>query len=109
MDDAGSKNGASRYVEPSDDLGKPTLSGFLNGLAAETMIHLGYFENPMSGERSLNLPLARFTIDLIEMLSEKTRGSQTAEESQLFEAILYTLRMRYLDAEKANPKTDNQP
>jgi hypothetical protein len=90
------------YTNGDSELEKPTFAGFVNGLAAEVMIHLGYFENPISRTQSVNLPMARFSIDLISLLDEKSRGNQTEEERQLFEAVLYTLRMNYLEAMKKN-------
>ena len=47
-----------------------------------------------------NLPVARQTIDTLEMLTEKTRGNLTDTESKLLESILYELHMRFVEASK---------
>ena len=44
-----------------------------------------------------NLPAARQTIELLEMLGEKTRGNLEEEERKLLESLLYDLRMRYVE------------
>jgi len=43
-----------------------------------------------------DLPLARHTIDLMGMLSEKTKGNLTLEEQRLLENSLTELRFRYV-------------
>ena len=47
-----------------------------------------------------HLLLARQTIDTLEMLHEKTRGNLDAEESKLFEGLLYELRMHFVEKVK---------
>ena len=55
--------------------------------------------DPTTGEPgSPDLPLARQTIDLVEILQEKTRGNLTPEEDQLLQSLLTDLRMRYVEA-----------
>jgi len=43
---------------------------------------------------------ARRTIDLLEVLQEKTRGNLTPVESRLLEDVLYELRLSYVEVEK---------
>jgi len=40
--------------------------------------------------------MVRQTIDIIDMLKEKTKGNLTPEEENLIDNILYDLRMRYI-------------
>ena len=47
-----------------------------------------------------NLPVARQTIDALEMLTQKTRGNLSDGEAKLLESILYELRMRFVEASK---------
>jgi hypothetical protein len=63
----------------------------------QAQMHLGllsFGENEEDGEP--NLPLARHSIDLLAMLSEKTKGNLTAEEQRLLENGLTELRFRYV-------------
>lgn len=48
-----------------------------------------------------NLVLAQQTIDILDMLEKKTEGNLTEEERKLLAAVLYDLRMRYVDAASA--------
>ena len=43
-----------------------------------------------------NLPVARHLIDMLEVLQQKTEGNRTPEETEDIEAMLYQLRMAYV-------------
>ena len=60
------------------------------------MIALGLLPNPMTDEPEVQLDQARYTIDTLEMLQQKTEGNRTPEESKEFEQVLHELRMAYL-------------
>ena len=38
-------------------------------------------------------------IDILALLEEKTKGNLTPDEEQLLDAILYELRLRFVDAQ----------
>ena len=69
---------------------------FLSGLAVETLIALGDMAHPATRKQAANLPQAKYLIDLLGILEEKTKGNLTADEGKLFQDTLYQLRMRYL-------------
>ncbi|MGC4122734.1 MAG: DUF1844 domain-containing protein [Myxococcales bacterium] len=69
---------------------------FCLSLASSAMIHLGQAASPDSGKTEKSLPLAKQTIDILVLLEEKTRGNLSAEESKLLSAVLYDLRMRFV-------------
>lgn len=79
-----------------------TFSAFVLGLATSALIHLGVHENPDTGSITIDLVLARQSIDVLSLLREKTRGNLTAEEDQLFGSVLSDLQLRFV--EKSNPK-----
>ena len=43
---------------------------------------------------------ARRTIDLLEVLHDKTQGNLTPAESRFLEEVLYELRLSYVEVEK---------
>ncbi len=74
-----------------------TFGTFVLSLSTSALLLLGEARDPESGkDSSPNLPLARQTIDVLEMLSEKTRGNLDSEEEKFLAAILHDLRMRYV-------------
>lgn len=73
---------------------------FMLSLATSAQVHLGAIANPQTGKPETNLPLAKETIDLLEILREKTKGNLTKDEERLFEHLLYDLRMMYVEKRK---------
>lgn len=45
-----------------------------------------------------NLGLARYSIDMLELLKLKTKGNLEAEEERFLQEILHQLRLRYVEA-----------
>jgi hypothetical protein len=81
---------------PKVPLPEITFSSFLFSLSTSAFVHLGAVPDPATGEADKNLSLAKQTIDLLGLLREKTRNNLTREEEDLFDHLLYDLRMRYI-------------
>jgi hypothetical protein len=75
-----------------------TFSSFIYSLSSTCLIHLGEIPEPVSGTYKKSLALAKQTIDLLEILSEKTKGNLTPEEEGLLKTSLMELRIRYIKA-----------
>lgn len=69
---------------------------FIFSLNSSALLNLGAIEDPGTGQKSKNLPLAKQTIDIIGMLEEKTKGNLTDDEAAMLKNILYELRMLYV-------------
>lgn len=96
-----------REEEPQDPSGqalpRPDFSGFLLSLGTSALFHLGLVADPESGNAAApNLPIARHTIDTLELLEEKTRGNLSDEESTLLRNLLTDLRMRFVAASRGD-------
>jgi len=69
-------------------------------LSTTVMFQLGLLPGP-GGERiPADFANARRTIDLLEVLQEKTQGNLTAEEARMLEEVLYELRLTFVEAEQ---------
>ena len=66
----------------------------------QAIVSLGLAPDPLTGKPKPRLSNARHTIDMLEMLWEKTEGNRTDEESQALEAMLHELRMAYVEVMK---------
>lgn len=73
---------------------------FILSLSSSAMLHFGDIEDPVSGKKERNLQGAKQTIDMIDMLKEKTKGNLTKEEEMLIDNVLYELKIRYVDESK---------
>jgi Domain of unknown function (DUF1844) len=65
-------------------------------LYGDAMANLGQAPDPATGRPHIDLEQARFTIDLLAVLQDKTRGNRTPDESAVLEEMLSTLRMGFV-------------
>ena len=67
---------------------------------AAAVQQMGKLQNPITKKVERNLDQARSSIDMLEMLQDKTKNNLTENEKKLLEHTLYELRMNYLDEVK---------
>jgi len=84
---------------------EPKLSAYfmslIISLSHAAMQQMGKIFNPLTGKIEKNLEQAKMTIDMLEMLKEKTKGNLVKEEERLISDTLATLQLNYVDeAEK---------
>ena len=75
---------------------EPNFPFFLSTLGMQTLQMLGEIADPATGEKKTDLPQARYLIELIQMLCQKTKGNLSKEEEQMAEGLLYELRMKFV-------------
>lgn len=63
----------------------------------QTMMHLGKIKNPVTDKIEVELPAAQATIDLIEMLAEKTKGNLSDEEKRFLDTAISDLKLNYVE------------
>jgi len=85
-----------RVEEAADGMPEARFDLFLSGLAVDALIALGDMPHPATRKPAQHLAHARYLIDLLGILEEKTKGNLTADEARLMKDTLYQLRMRYL-------------
>lgn len=90
---AGPEAGSGPDTGPSSGA---DLRSFFSSLSMQVLAALGEIPNPATQAREVNLEQAKYLIDLLGVLQDKTRGNLTTEESRLLEEMLYELRMRYV-------------
>jgi hypothetical protein len=69
---------------------------FVLSLHSSALVQLGIMDDPVTGQKYRNLPLAKQTIDILGMLAEKTKGNLSDEEGNMIKHILFELRMLYV-------------
>ncbi|MFH1202272.1 MAG: DUF1844 domain-containing protein [Candidatus Omnitrophota bacterium] len=75
---------------------KPDFKFFISTLSLQAFIALGELENPVSHKKEEDLNQAKFLIDTLDMLKEKTKGNLDEEEASILEDVLYELKMKYV-------------
>jgi hypothetical protein len=74
---------------------------FLSTLATNAAAALGAMPHPATGQRMLDLDTGKYWLDVLAMLSEKTKGNLHPQESRLLEGLLGDLRMQYVQLVRA--------
>jgi hypothetical protein len=73
---------------------------YIASLGFQTMIFLGEMPNPVTNQTEKNLKQAKFLIDTLVILRDKTKGNLSKEEDDLLNGSIYELQLRYVDLSK---------
>ncbi len=82
-------------------LPEANLMTLMFSLYTHIQISLGVVPDPMTQQIMKDLPQAKYNVDLLGMLKEKTQGNLTKEEEQALEQMLYEARMAYVTISKS--------
>lgn len=85
-------------------LPKGDFSGLVSMLFTQTLFSLGIIQAKGEEKREADLALAKYNIDMLEMLEEKTKGNLSDDEKQILENTLGELRMAYVKVADAIEK-----
>ena len=83
--------------EGSEDAGDVNFLGYITSLAYQAMIFLGEVPNPITEKTEKNLRQAKFLIDTLVMIRDKTNGNLSKQESDTLNAALYDLQMLFVE------------
>ena len=77
-------------------VGGPTFLDLVMTLQMGAMVNLGMVQTSEGRKSPVNLPAAKDSIDILEILQAKTKGNLTEEEGGVLTEGLYHLRMAYV-------------
>jgi len=83
---------------------EPDFAFFITTLTLQASISLGQVPNPATNQKEEDLSQAKFIIDTLAMLKEKTKNNLSTDETSLLENLLYELRMVYISKQKGEAK-----
>jgi len=75
---------------------KDLFLGLIHSFQAAAMQQMGKTMNPFTEKIERDLMQARLSIDMLEMLQERTSGNLTGEESRFLTHVLTELRLNYV-------------
>jgi len=61
------------------------------------MQQMGKVINPLTKKIEKDLSQAKFSVDMLGMIEERTKGNLSDEEKKILDHILFELRMNYVD------------
>ena len=83
----------SFFMNTDDQLFTQLVSVFYSS----AMMALGKLKNPVSDKIERNLDQAKQSIDILELIKEKTKNNLTETQQRMIDGILTDLRLNYID------------
>lgn len=68
-------------------------------LATQAMIFVGAIANPLTGQAEVDFEQARYVIDVLAMLKEKTKGNLQPEEQSTLDSLIGELKLIWVQAQ----------
>jgi len=111
-EEVASEEVASEEVVTSDEAASPdsseaeeavtqaSFSSLLTFIATQTVVALGAAGSEQEEKPAVRLDIARYHIDTLAILQEKTQGHLSEEEGALLEQYLHQLRMLYVSVQQ---------
>ena len=90
--------GEKRPGDSGSSIAGPTFLDLLMTLQMGTMVNLGLVQSRDGTRSPVDLPAAKESIDMLEVLQAKTKGNLDDEEKGVLTEGLYHLRMAYVAA-----------
>ena len=90
------------------DIPNYQFMSLIYSLSQTIMVQLGKVANPATGKIEKNLVQAKATVDMLEMLKEKTKGNLTKTEEKMILATLQNSYLNYADEMKASPESTTE-
>lgn len=106
------QGGQPQQPQPRARPGEPPggeFGMFLSSLSMQALVALGEMAHPATGLAHEDLEQARYLIDVLGMLQEKTQGNLNQEEAAMLDGVLYELRMKYVERTQAQMRPPQPP
>lgn len=101
--------GAEGAPGQQQELPPASFETLVNSLATQALMALGGYADPRTGRRLVDLDLAKFHIDTLAVLKEKTEGNLTDEQAKLLDQATYEAKMAFVQiAQRASQMSQQQ-
>ena len=92
------KKEAEEEKQPRPPLPEASFASFIATLQLQTLVALGDMPNPATQKADPDLQQAKYLIDILGIIQDKTKGNLTDDEKTALDAVLYDVRMRFVNA-----------
>ncbi len=96
--------GGNKEKNDSQRIPEASFSNLILMLATGVYASLGLVPDPLTKEMKKDFKIARSTIDLLDVLKEKTKGNLTKEEEGFFLNVISDLKMKFAQINKKEGK-----
>lgn len=80
---------------------KASFETLVSHAASQALLFLGVMPDPSTGRRMYHPEMARFQIDTLAVIAEKTEGNLSEDEKKMLDTTLYELRQAYIQVSNA--------
>lgn len=87
---------ATEGSRPRPQLPPASFDLLVTGFVTEAMVALGQLPHPVSGQFDPDQEQARYAIDMLDVLAEKTKGNLEPAEERGLREVLHQLRMAFI-------------
>lgn len=81
----------------AEDKNKQIFLSLVYSFQVQTMMQLGKLTNPVTNKTEIELEGAQMTIDMLDMLKEKTKNNLTDDESRFLEQVIADLKLNFVE------------
>jgi hypothetical protein len=78
------------------ELPSPSFGALVQSVLTQVFFYLGDL-TPRGAEPQLNLDMAKYQIDILAVIEDKTKGNLSLEEQRLLDVALYEACMRFVN------------
>ena len=86
---------------PNLDSVEASFSTLVLSIGSSAAMALGLSPSPTSGKIEKDIKLARFNIDLLSVLQDKTRNNLNDDERKFLDFMVSDLQMRFIQAQQS--------
>lgn len=76
---------------------EPSMSVLFMSIASSAAMSMGLAPHPEGGKVEKDKDMAKFNIDLLLVLKEKTKGNLTSDEQRFLDSVIYDLQMKFVE------------
>ncbi len=73
-----------------------SLSVLIMSLGSSALMALGLAPDPSTNQTRVDKNMARFNIDLLIVLKEKTKGNLTTDEARFLDSLINDLQLKFV-------------
>ncbi len=77
-----------------------SFSTLILSIGSTAAMGLGLAPHPQTGKTEIDLTMARFNIDMLDVLQDKTKNNLLKEESDFLNNLIADLRLKYVELSK---------
>jgi hypothetical protein len=98
---AGAQGAAAEGGQGMEGLPQADFRGVLELMVMQAITYMGGMPDPETGRAMVSLEHAKYFIDLLGVLEEKTKGNLAADEAADLTQVLSQLRLQFVEVSKA--------